>query len=179
MIFLIEYDRALGQLVDMRTFANHERVLALQARLEREITLQRMNKRHEVVVLEAANEQDLRATHRRAPGTTAADRQRPRAGSGKTAGPAGGAEALRPATRPALAIRSRRWSRRPRHGQNARTRTRTRTRTRNTIPPDMPSACSSTRINRHIAAPAGISLPMSASPRGIGATSSIRGTWLA
>jgi hypothetical protein len=39
--------------------------VALKVRLAREIALQRLKKRHEMVVLEAASEDDLRATHRR------------------------------------------------------------------------------------------------------------------
>jgi low affinity Fe/Cu permease len=65
MIFLIEYDRAAGKLVRMQTFTNSQRGAALEARLAREIALQNQTKKHEVVVLEAASEEDLRATHRR------------------------------------------------------------------------------------------------------------------
>jgi low affinity Fe/Cu permease len=65
MIFLIEYDRDAGELVEMRTFANDKRDIALKARLDREIMLRETKKRHEIVVLEAANEHHLRATHRR------------------------------------------------------------------------------------------------------------------
>lgn len=65
MIFVIEYDRSAGRLVKMRTFSNSQRSIALEVRLAREIALQRLRKRHEVVVLEAASEEDLRATHRR------------------------------------------------------------------------------------------------------------------
>jgi hypothetical protein len=65
MIFLIEYDRSAGKLVKMQTFSNSQRSIALEARLAREIALQRLGKRHEVVLLEAASEGDLRATHRR------------------------------------------------------------------------------------------------------------------
>jgi hypothetical protein len=49
----------------MRTFSDSQRGFALRERLDREIALQRQDKRHEVVVLEAASEGDLRATHRR------------------------------------------------------------------------------------------------------------------
>jgi hypothetical protein len=65
MIFVIEYDRSAGRLVKMQTFSNSQRSVAVEARLSREIALQRLRKRHEVVVLEAASETDLRATHRR------------------------------------------------------------------------------------------------------------------
>jgi hypothetical protein len=65
MIFLIQYDRRTASLIDMKTFADHERAQASRARLELEIALQRSKTTHDVVLLEAANEADLRATHRR------------------------------------------------------------------------------------------------------------------
>lgn len=65
MLYLIEYDRARGQLVELRSFEAAEADAANEARLDLEIRLQRENVRHEVVILEAASVDALRKTHRR------------------------------------------------------------------------------------------------------------------
>ncbi|MDQ3133757.1 MAG: hypothetical protein M3Q76_03000 [Acidobacteriota bacterium] len=65
MIFLIEYDRARGEIVTFRTFNNSERQNAEDARLEMELELNRLGTEREVVLLEAATEEALRRTHRR------------------------------------------------------------------------------------------------------------------
>ena len=65
MFFLIEYDRSRGQLVTFKTFADAARSAANEARLELELRLSRLGIEHEVVVFEAATEEDLRRTHRR------------------------------------------------------------------------------------------------------------------
>lgn len=65
MIFLIEYDRARGELVNFRAFQDSERSDAENSRLEMELNLNREGIEHEVVLLEAANEDALRRTHRR------------------------------------------------------------------------------------------------------------------
>ena len=65
MLFLIEYDRNLGQIVTFRTFTESEKADAENARLELELGLNRLGKEHEVVLLEAASEEALRKTHRR------------------------------------------------------------------------------------------------------------------
>jgi hypothetical protein len=65
MSFLIEYDRSLGRIVTFKTFADSERRVAEDARLELEIRLNRNNVDHEVVLLEADSEEALRRTHRR------------------------------------------------------------------------------------------------------------------
>jgi hypothetical protein len=65
MWFLLEYDRQLGAIVTMRTFELSGREQAEQARLDLEIELDRMNIKHEIVVLEAESEEALRLTHRR------------------------------------------------------------------------------------------------------------------
>lgn len=65
MIFLIEYDRRKGLLVDIQSFSDVERRRAQTARLETEIRLNREKIDHEVVILEAPSEQALRETHRR------------------------------------------------------------------------------------------------------------------
>ena len=65
MIFLIEYDRARGEIVRLETFHDSERRSADNARLEMEISLNRDEVDREVVILEAESEEALRRTHRR------------------------------------------------------------------------------------------------------------------
>lgn len=65
MIFLVEYDRERGQLVTMRSFPDEEARSAGDARLELELALRQNRISREVVLLQAANEDDLRRTHRR------------------------------------------------------------------------------------------------------------------
>jgi len=65
MIFLIEYDRPSGKIVEMRKFADSERMTAQDARLELELKLHRQGIRREVVILEASSEAALRHTHSR------------------------------------------------------------------------------------------------------------------
>lgn len=65
MIFLIEYDRARGEIVTFKTFDDLDRRSAEDARLELELELSRLGTEHEVVILEAATEEALRRTHRR------------------------------------------------------------------------------------------------------------------
>ena len=65
MLFLIEYDRSLGQIVTLKTFRNSERQIAEDARLETELMLDGRGIKREVVILDAATEDALRSTHRR------------------------------------------------------------------------------------------------------------------
>jgi hypothetical protein len=65
MLFLIEYDRSRGELVGIRTFSDAQRTLAENARIEREVTLNRESVEREIVLLEAASEADLQRTHGR------------------------------------------------------------------------------------------------------------------
>ena len=65
MIFAIEYDRPSGSIVTFRVFDDSERLEAEKLRLEIELDLNRRGIDHEVVLLEAANEDALRRTHRR------------------------------------------------------------------------------------------------------------------
>jgi hypothetical protein len=65
MMFLIEYDRARGEIVTLKTFSESERRIAEEARLEMEIGLNRDEVDREVVILEAESEEALRRTHRR------------------------------------------------------------------------------------------------------------------
>jgi hypothetical protein len=65
MIFLIDYDRPTGRLIDCRVFEDKEREKAANARLEIELDLNRRGVDREVVLLEAESEEALRLTHRR------------------------------------------------------------------------------------------------------------------
>lgn len=65
MLFLIEYKRSQGRIVTFQTFNDSERSEAERSRLEIELELNQRNVDHEVVLLDAADEQALRRTHRR------------------------------------------------------------------------------------------------------------------
>lgn len=65
MIFLVEYDRAAGNLIQFRSFTSVENTAANNVRLQLEIDNIQSNKDREVVLLEADNEDQLRLTHRR------------------------------------------------------------------------------------------------------------------
>lgn len=65
MLFLIEYARDEGRIVCFQPFAHTDSSTAEHARLELELSLNRRGIEHEVVLLEAQNEDALRRTHRR------------------------------------------------------------------------------------------------------------------
>ncbi len=65
MIFLIEYNRSQGQIVTSRNFDDSRRREAQDSMLELELDLNRKGIDHEVVLLEARSEADIRRTHRR------------------------------------------------------------------------------------------------------------------
>jgi len=65
LIYLIEYNRPGGRLVTFKTFDPSETTYAENARLELELDRNRKGINHEVVILEAADENALRRTHRR------------------------------------------------------------------------------------------------------------------
>ena len=65
MLFLIEYDRSKGEIVNFREFGEHQSDFAEQSRLEMELDLHRRGVEREVVLLEAENEEALWRTHRR------------------------------------------------------------------------------------------------------------------
>ena len=65
MIFLVEYDRSSGVLVQLLKFSNEKRADATRARLNLELLQMKSDLAHEIVILEAASEQNLRKTHRR------------------------------------------------------------------------------------------------------------------
>jgi hypothetical protein len=65
MLFLIEYNRSQGRIVTFKTFDDSERSKAERSRLEIELALNQKEIDHEVVLLDAADENALRRTHRR------------------------------------------------------------------------------------------------------------------
>ena len=65
MIFLIEYDRKPGQILTFRRFEDADRKTAMDARFDLELDLFRRGIDHEVVTLEAPNEELVRKTHAR------------------------------------------------------------------------------------------------------------------
>jgi hypothetical protein len=65
MIFLIQYDRHEGKLIEIQSFSKADRRVAEKLRLEIELNLNRYGLNREVVLLEAANKEALQRTHRR------------------------------------------------------------------------------------------------------------------
>ena len=65
MIFLIEYDRQSGRIVTMKSFDDADREKAEESRLKLELDLNANGLESKVVLLEAANEEAVRRTHRR------------------------------------------------------------------------------------------------------------------
>jgi hypothetical protein len=65
MIFLIEYNRALGKLVQIKEFLADDLAAAASARLVLELAQMRSKDEHEIVILEAESVHQLRKTHRR------------------------------------------------------------------------------------------------------------------
>lgn len=65
MIFLIEYDRDEGKLLEIRQFSSADRRYAQRERLNRELLLNMSGVCREIVLLEAENQKALERTHRR------------------------------------------------------------------------------------------------------------------
>jgi hypothetical protein len=65
MLFLIEYDRSRGSIVQFREFDDNFREIAEDARLDLELELNRQGVEHEIVLLDAPSEEALRRTHSR------------------------------------------------------------------------------------------------------------------
>lgn len=65
MIFLMEYDRQRGRLVTIETFGELDRGKAEDARLRLEVNLLHAGVDHEVVLLEATDQEALQRTHGR------------------------------------------------------------------------------------------------------------------
>jgi hypothetical protein len=65
MIFLIDYDRGRGRIVSLSSFPDSELRIAEESRLAIELTLNQSGIQREVVLLDAADEEALRRTHRR------------------------------------------------------------------------------------------------------------------
>ena len=65
MLFLIQYDRGAGRIVEIQRFDDGQQDQADSVRLGLEMDLVRHRQKDEVVLLEAATEEALRKTHRR------------------------------------------------------------------------------------------------------------------
>ena len=65
MIFLVEYDRKRGTLCKFKQFLDSDRAQAQCERLAIELELKRSQDPREVVLLEAADEDTVRRTHKR------------------------------------------------------------------------------------------------------------------
>jgi hypothetical protein len=65
VIFLVEYNRKLGKLIQVRDFRNEQRHDADDVRLDLELDLAQRQVDHEVVLLEAESRDALRQTHKR------------------------------------------------------------------------------------------------------------------
>lgn len=65
MLFLIEYDRPSGTIVQLREFNDASQKLAEDARLQLELSLNNQGIEHEVVLLDAPSMEALRRTHSR------------------------------------------------------------------------------------------------------------------
>ena len=65
MLFLIEYDRSRGLIIQKRQYDDASRAVAEDERLKLELELKRRGVEHEVVLLDAPSEQALRHTHSR------------------------------------------------------------------------------------------------------------------
>lgn len=65
MLFLIKYDRTGGKLIQISHFSTNDTGSATKARLELELMQIKSNDNHEIVILEAESEDQLRKTHRR------------------------------------------------------------------------------------------------------------------
>ena len=65
MLFLIEYDRPRGSIVQLREFGVASRKVAEDERLKLELDLNRRGVEHEVVLLDAPSEEAIRRSHGR------------------------------------------------------------------------------------------------------------------
>jgi|LakMenEpi03Aug12_release.lakeMendotaPanAssembly.Ray.scaffolds.fasta_scaffold2602866_1 hypothetical protein len=65
MLFLIEYDRPSGSLIQIQTYAAEDSVTANQTRLALELDRLHMTSTREVVILDAESAAALRKTHSR------------------------------------------------------------------------------------------------------------------
>ena len=65
MLFLVEFSRTERRVVSLRKFEDRERPEADNCRLKLELELNRKHIDHEVVLLEAENEEALSRTHAR------------------------------------------------------------------------------------------------------------------
>ena len=65
MVFLIRFDRRKQRILLFKRFDEAQRADAERLRLDLEIEVNRSKLDHEIVLLEAQSEEDIRRTHRR------------------------------------------------------------------------------------------------------------------
>jgi len=65
MLFLIEYARSEGKVIKLKSFTDSERAEAQKQKFDIELALNRSGIEHEVVLLDALDEEAIRRTHRR------------------------------------------------------------------------------------------------------------------
>lgn len=65
MYMLIDYDQKIGKLLSHQVFEDSERSIVERARLELELAQHAAGVMHEVVILRAVDEAQIRRTHRR------------------------------------------------------------------------------------------------------------------
>ncbi len=65
MLFLIEYARSEGKVIKLKSFTDSERAEAQKQKFDIELALIRSGIEHEVVLLDALDEDAIRRTHRR------------------------------------------------------------------------------------------------------------------
>ena len=65
MLFLIEYDRPKERIITFKSFTDNERAEAQKQKFDIELALNRSGIEHEVVLLDAMDEDAIRRTHRR------------------------------------------------------------------------------------------------------------------
>lgn len=65
VFFLIDYERSTGKLVNLKRYSDGQLKNAEEARLALDLELRQFGTEREVVLLEAADEEALRKTHRR------------------------------------------------------------------------------------------------------------------
>ena len=63
MIYLVQYDPSKSKLISFRSFEDADREEAFRLRLDLELECARVGLDHEIVILDAASESDLRDTH--------------------------------------------------------------------------------------------------------------------
>jgi hypothetical protein len=65
MLFLIDYDRRAGRIVELRQYEDSQRAIAIEERRKLELGHNASGVERELVLLEAEDEAAIRQTHRR------------------------------------------------------------------------------------------------------------------